>query len=93
MMLDEARKTLDELDARIAELFVRRMEVIDQIAEIKFGQQAPVYRPEREKQVTDRLVLMTGDKYEAEILALYERIFELSRARQDKLISRMREKI
>ncbi len=91
--MEEARKTLDELDAQIAELIYKRMAVVDRIARIKHDQEAPVYRPEREKQVTDRLLSLVGDKYEEELLALYAKVFEVSRNRQEKLIAQMKGKV
>lgn len=87
MSLEKARETLDTIDAQIADLFYQRMEVIDRIAAIKAGSSAPVHRPEREKQVTDRLIRLTGTQYQEELLALYDCIFRISRSRQEKYIS------
>lgn len=82
MDLNEARLELDALDAEIASLFVRRMRVIDQIRDIKKNSGAPVNQPGREKQVTDRLLSLTKGEYPEELLALYQSIFEISKARQ-----------
>ncbi|MDI9520921.1 MAG: chorismate mutase [Bacillota bacterium] len=91
--MEAERKMLDSLDDQIAQLFCQRMEVIDRIARIKFEQRSSVYRPEREKQVTDRLLLQNGDKYEKELRALYGVIFEQSRDRQEKLMKALEGKI
>lgn len=91
--METERKILDILDDQIAQLFCQRMEVIDRIARIKFDQRSSVYRPEREKQVTDRLLSQNGDKYADELLALYKVIFEQSRRRQEKLIRELEGRI
>lgn len=87
MSLEKAREALDKIDAQIADLFYQRMEVIDRIAVIKAGSGAPVHRPEREKQVTDRLLGIAGTQYQEELLALYDCIFRISRSRQEKYIA------
>ena len=87
MSLEKVRETLDKIDAQIADLFYQRMEVIDRIAVIKAGSGAPVHHPEREKQVTDRLLGLTGTQYQEELLALYDCIFRISRSRQEKHIT------
>ena len=86
MSLEKAREALDKIDAQIAALFYQRMEVIDRIAVIKAGSGAPVQHPEREKQVTDRLIGIAGIKYQEELLELYDCIFKISRSRQEKHI-------
>lgn len=86
MTLDEARLALDRIDPEITKLFYERMAVVEQIAAIKKGSAVPVYNPEREQQVTDRLLFLFGDQYKAELLSLYERIFQLSRDRQVHLM-------
>ncbi len=82
--MEEARKALDRLDSQIASLFCKRLEVIDRIAEIKLREQTPVFVPKREEAVKNRLLEENGDFYQKELLALYEKIFELSRARQEE---------
>ena len=91
--MEAERNMLDSLDDQIARLFCQRMEIVDQIARIKFEQRSPVYRPEREQQVTARLLLQNGDKYAEGLLALYTVIFEQSRKRQEQLIRELEKKI
>ncbi|NLM86298.1 MAG: chorismate mutase [Clostridiales bacterium] len=88
MTLEEARLALDRIDAQIAQLFYERMGVVDQIAQIKKDCAAPVHRPDREKQVTDRLMEICGPEYSKELLSLYERVFEVSRKRQTELMDK-----
>ena len=85
MTLESARASLDRIDLQLAGLFYERMAVIDQIAAIKAGSGQPVRNEARERQVTERLLGELGPAYQAELLDLYEKIFALSRARQQAL--------
>ncbi|HPY43716.1 MAG TPA: chorismate mutase [Clostridia bacterium] len=91
MTLEEARLALDGIDAQLARLFDQRMQVIDRIAVIKQGSGAPVHNPAREAAVTGRLLEMTGTVYREELLALYDAIFAISRARQEHLAAQAKE--
>ena len=84
MDLSQAREKLDTLDAKIASLFVERMDVIKEIAAFKAGNGVPVLDPVREQQVISRLTALTGGKYAEELESLYQGIFEISRSLQNK---------
>lgn len=49
--LEEARKTINEVDAQMAELFLRRMEAVDHVATYKMENGMPVTDPAREAEV------------------------------------------
>ena len=52
MELNEVRAQLDEIDAELLRLFVRRMELIDIVADIKQKDTSrPVYDPVRERAI------------------------------------------
>lgn len=84
MDLSRAREKLDTLDAKIASLFVERMDVIEEIAAYKSGSGIPVHDPVREQQVISRLTALTGGKYAEELESLYQGIFQISRSLQNK---------
>lgn len=53
--LEECRAKIDEIDNSVVELLNRRMTVVHRVGEIKHESKTAVYRPEREKEIIDRL--------------------------------------
>ncbi len=53
--LEECRAKIDEIDNAVVELLNRRMTVVHRVGEIKHESKTAVYRPEREKEIIDRL--------------------------------------
>jgi chorismate mutase/prephenate dehydratase len=56
MTLDELRKRIDELDAQLVELLNERARVVIEVGKIKAQAERPIYAPDREKQVLDKVV-------------------------------------
>ena len=82
MDLIECRERLNGIDDEIVKLFVERCRVIDAVAEVKGKTGAPVRDEARENVILTRLTGMAEAEYAEDVRALYERILELSRARQ-----------
>ncbi|MBR0085913.1 MAG: chorismate mutase, partial [Lachnospiraceae bacterium] len=81
--LDELRKDIDEIDAGIVELYKRRMDVSDRIAEYKISVGKPVLDKEREKQKIETLSAMAGSAFDkAGISSLFSHLMSISRMRQ-----------
>jgi chorismate mutase/prephenate dehydratase len=55
MTLEELRKKLDEIDNKILDLINERLEYVHMVGELKNKTNAPIYRPEREKEILERL--------------------------------------
>ncbi len=55
MDLQEIRKELDKIDNSVLELFNKRLELVEKVAEYKAKTKSAIYRPEREKEIIDRL--------------------------------------
>lgn len=55
MTLDSLRQHIDALDDQLLTLLNQRMEYVRQVGELKRTTNAIIYRPEREKQILDRL--------------------------------------
>ena len=55
MNLEEIRLIIDELDQEITALLVKRMDVTKQVAAYKQANGLPVYHPEREKKVIEKV--------------------------------------
>ena len=48
MTLEEVRKNIDRVDAKIRDLFTERMGLADEVARIKAQTEDVIYKPERE---------------------------------------------
>ena len=59
--LQDARETINEVDAEMARLFVRRMEAVRQVIAYKIEQDLPIYDAAREQAVLDRNCAMIAD--------------------------------
>src|SRR5437870_4712573 len=55
MTLESLRNNIDALDDQLLTLLNQRMELVRQVGELKRSTNAVIYRPEREKQIIDRL--------------------------------------
>jgi len=53
--LEKLRRQIDELDRKIVELLNRRAAVVIEIGKIKNADGTPIYAPDREKQILERL--------------------------------------
>jgi chorismate mutase / prephenate dehydratase len=53
--LDELRRLIDDVDGRMLDLLAERGRLVQQVGELKHHENAPVYRPEREAQILQRL--------------------------------------
>lgn len=81
--LEDCRKAIDRLDNEILKLLNERMQVVHRVGEIKNSSGAPIYRPEREVAIIDRLAQLNSDTKgllnRDAIEALYLEIFAISR--------------
>ncbi len=83
--LDELRAALDDVDGELARLIERRFELTDKIGAYKRAHGLAVRDEKREAAVAARLTALLRDGGKAEELAaLYELLFSLSRARQER---------
>ncbi|WP_025763961.1 prephenate dehydratase [Dyadobacter tibetensis] len=74
------RNKIDDLDNQLLQLLNERMEVVRQVGELKRSSNAIIYRPEREKQILDRLEKNnSGLLSRAAIDAIFFEIFAVSR--------------
>lgn len=76
MTLDEVRKEIDKLDDNLLEMLNERMKWVHLVGEIKNKTKTVIYRPEREKQIIQRLYennngLLTEDAIEAIFLEIF----------------------
>lgn len=80
MGLEELREKIDTIDNQIIELLNDRMEVVKEVGELKRGDKSPIYRPERERAIVDRLSKLSKGLLSKEAIeAVFLEIFAVSR--------------
>ncbi|KIM10342.1 MAG: chloride transporter [Sulfuricurvum sp. PC08-66] len=81
--LQECRTAIDRLDDKLLEILNARMKVVHRVGEIKNSAHEAIYRPEREKEIIDRLVALNATQESllnrAAIEAIYLEIFAVAR--------------
>lgn len=78
--LDKLRKKIDELDEKLLRLFNERMQIVKEVGQLKRDSSTSIYRPEREKQIIDRLCAINeGILSDKAIEALFTELFAVSR--------------
>ncbi len=55
MGLDSLRQAIDSIDDRLLELYNERLKIVHKVGEFKNQTKAPIYRPEREQEILNRL--------------------------------------
>ena len=80
MTLDELRVKIDSIDNALLKLYNERMELVHQVGEVKNTTGAPIYRPEREQAILNRLKSQNDGKLtDAAIDALFLEMFAVAR--------------
>ncbi len=80
MTLDELRVKIDTIDDTLLKLYNERMELVHQVGEVKNTTGAPIYRPEREQAILNRLKNQNNGKLtDAAIDALFLEMFAVAR--------------
>ena len=80
MKLDDLREEIDKIDNRLLDLYNQRMELVYKVGELKNTTKAPIYRPEREKAILNRLKESNNGKLtDSAIEALFLELFAVSR--------------
>lgn len=84
MDLKELRNQIDYIDNELVKLFVCRMEISAQVADYKKENNLPIHVPAREQEILENVSKLAGSEMEAYVRSMYTKIFELSRAYQNK---------
>ncbi len=83
MTLDDIRVEIDSIDDKLLDIYNQRMELVHQVGVLKNSTGAPIYRPEREQEILDRLKSINeqtnGMLTDKAINALYLELFAVSR--------------
>lgn len=84
MELENLRNEIDQIDNELVELFVKRMQIAEQVADIKKTQNLPIYVPAREREILQKVAGLAGPDMANYTRVLYSMLFELSRSYQSK---------
>jgi chorismate mutase / prephenate dehydratase len=80
MTLESLRNQIDALDDQLLAMMNQRMNLVRQVGELKRATNAIIYRPERERQIIDRLASQnTGPLNRPAIEAIFLEIFAVAR--------------
>lgn len=80
MTLKSLRLKIDEIDDKLLKLLNERASCAVDVGRIKITKNLPIYSPEREKQIIERLISKNpGPLQEHSIRTLFERIIDESR--------------
>jgi chorismate mutase/prephenate dehydratase len=78
------REEIDKIDNELIRLLNKRMEIVKKVGELKNTTNAPIYRPEREKEIIERLTEISkkenGILTKEDIEAIFLEIFAISRS-------------
>ncbi len=90
-LLEQARKTINEVDGEMAKLFVRRMEAVRQVAEYKQAHGLPILDEAREEEVVRKgSERVSDDELRAYYVNFIRENMKISRSYQHKLLEGMR---
>ena len=83
MNLDDLRAKIDEIDNKLLDLYNERLEYVLKVGELKNSTKSPIYRPEREKEILERLKKINRQKggklTDRAIEALFLEMFSVAR--------------
>lgn len=83
--LGKLREEIDQIDGELLPLFLRRMDCSQRVAQLKKEAGMPVFAPQREQAILDRVRRHAGEEGEA-AASLYSSIMAISRAKQHVLL-------
>ncbi len=86
--LEELRRAIDEVDQQILDLVRRRVALVLEVGEVKRARQMPVYDPERERRVLERLSEKAQPPLDATtVRRIFERLIDESRRLEQHHVS------
>lgn len=85
--LKQYRDQIDIIDRQLADLFQRRMDVVERVGQYKVTHNMPVLDARREQEVLAAKAALARDEgMSADLAALFENIMAISRRRQRRLV-------
>ena len=85
--LSKIREQINNIDDQLVELWKERMTLALSVAEYKKENNMPVYDPQRERELLNRVAEIAGDNLDVYSRVLYETVMSISRSYQHKFLS------
>ena len=82
MDLNELRSGINEIDEQILDLFQKRMKICYQVAEYKIENDLPVFHPEREQQIINRVRSEVPEELGDPVETLFTNMMDISKCMQ-----------
>lgn len=92
MELSDLRRRLDDIDQQLTQLFIQRMQLMDDVAACKARLGLAVRDPQRESQVLAQRQSQAPQELQDDVAALYRLLFERASLRQQEIIRRLGER-
>lgn len=86
MDLQESRKRIDEIDQQLLKLFLERMETVTHVATYKIENNLPVFQPEREKEIIQRMSNVAPEHLREYADKFFTNLMETSKCYQLKIV-------
>ena len=83
---ENIRTEIDAVDDKLVDLYLKRFELVKEIARYKEENNVPVSDPAREREILKRVALKAGPEFEDEVAMLFTDLFSLSRAKERRMI-------
>ena len=84
MDLNELRNEINQIDEELLNLFLRRMDVAEQVADYKRANHLPIYQPQREREILKKVADKAGPEMGGYARVLFSMLMELSKSSQHK---------
>ena len=88
MELNEIRKRISELNDEMLSLFMERMRLSEAVAEYKKEHNLPILDKTREREILAEMIQKGGAVYETYVYQFFNTVMNLSKARQNELLTR-----
>lgn len=88
MNIETIRSEADKIDDEIAELFEKRLRLVESVAQVKKETHSPVFKPSREREIISRLTKDHEGVSADYLKLLFTTIFDISRSHQIVLMGR-----
>lgn len=85
-MLADARQEIDRINRELTALLIERMKQVDLVSRWKAANNQPVFVPERENAILEKVCQQAGEEFAPEIRKIFETIFAVSRERETHFI-------
>lgn len=86
--LEELRRAIDEVDQKILGLLAERVRLVLAVGDVKRERQMPVYDPDRERRILDRLAALAPPPLDGTtVRRVFERLIDEARRLEQHHIS------